>query len=304
MVPGLDHRTFTSFDGTQIAYQTRGAGPVVVLANGLGGTYEAFRHIYAALGDHYRILCWDYRGLYKSDRPQDLGRLDVTDQCADLECLLDHEQVDRAVFIGWSMGVQVNFEFYRKRSERMDGIVAINGTSGRPFDTVLSSRVIRYVIPMMLRAVRAQAELVGKATRTMIAWDGLVVTMKRFGMVSKTLDVQAFKDVAEGFKDMDWNTYTTLLERLGDHNARDVLDDIAVPTLIITGDRDVMTPPFTAEQIHRAVRGSRMVIIEGGTHYTPVEYPAIVCEELLGFLADVPGYEPPADVAQRALARG
>jgi len=276
----------------------------VVLANGLGGTYEAFRHIYAALGDHYRILCWDYRGLYKSDRPQDLGRLDVTDQCADLECLLDHEQVDRAVFIGWSMGVQVNFEFYRKRSERMDGIVAINGTSGRPFDTVLSSRVIRYVIPMMLRAVRAQAELVGKATRTMIAWDGLVVTMKRFGMVSKTLDVQAFKDVAEGFKDMDWNTYTTLLERLGDHNARDVLDDIAVPTLIITGDRDVMTPPFTAEQIHRAVRGSRMVIIEGGTHYTPVEYPAIVCEELLGFLADVPGYEPPADVAQRALARG
>lgn len=304
MVPGLDHRTFTSFDGTQIAYQTRGAGPVVVLANGLGGTYEAFRHIYAALGDHYRILCWDYRGLYKSDTPQDLGRLDVTDQCADLECLLDHEQVDRAVFIGWSMGVQVNFEFYRKRSERMDGIVAINGTSGRPFDTVLSSRVIRYVIPMMLRAVRAQAELVGKATRTMIAWDGLVATMKRFGMVSKTLDVQAFKDVAEGFKDMDWNTYTTLLERLGDHNARDVLDDIAVPTLIITGDRDVMTPPFTAEQIHRAVRGSRMVIIEGGTHYTPVEYPAIVCEELLGFLAAVPGYEPPADVAQRAGARG
>jgi len=290
MVPGLDHRSFSSFDGTEIAYQTRGDGPVIVLANGLGGTYEAFRHIYSALGERYRILCWDYRGLYKSATPQDLGKLEVTDQCKDLECLLDHEGVDRAVFVGWSMGVQVNFEFFRKRRERMAGIVAINGTYGNPFNTVMSSRVVRYVIPMMLRAVRSQAELVGKATRTVIAWDGLVATMKRFGMVSKTLDVQAFRDVAEGFKEMDWNTYTTLLERLGEHNARDVLPEINVPTLIVTGDKDITTPPFTAEKIHRAVSDSRLVIVKGGTHYTPVEYPTIVCEELMDFLAKIPGY--------------
>lgn len=304
MVPGLDHRTFNSFDGTEIAYQVRGDGPVVVLANGLGGTYEAFRHIYSALGERYRVLCWDYRGLYKSARPRNLDTLQITDQCRDLECLLDHEQVERALFVGWSMGVQVNFEFFRERAARMAGIVAINGTYGHPFNTAMSSRVVRYVIPMLLRAVRSQATLVGRATRTVVAWEGLAATMQRFGMVSKTLDIQAFRDVAEGFKDIDWTTYTTLLERLGEHSARDVLARIDIPTLIVTGDRDVMTPPFTAEKIHREIAGSRLVIIEGGTHYTPVEYPQVVQEELLEFLTRVPGFEPPADTNRRTAVRG
>ena len=42
-----------------------GEGPAVVLANGLGGTYVAFRYLYEALGD-YKTICWDYRGLYTS----------------------------------------------------------------------------------------------------------------------------------------------------------------------------------------------------------------------------------------------
>ena len=115
MVPGLVHKSFVSFDGTRIAYQLRGpvGAPTVVLANGLGGTFEAFRHVYGALGEHYRILCWDYRGLYRSERPRDLATLSIASHCRDLSALLDHEQIGEAVFLGWSMGVQVNFEFFR-----------------------------------------------------------------------------------------------------------------------------------------------------------------------------------------------
>ena len=38
-----------------------------MLANGLGGTYLAFRHVYAGLAESHRTICWDYRGLYSSD---------------------------------------------------------------------------------------------------------------------------------------------------------------------------------------------------------------------------------------------
>lgn len=85
MVPGLEHRRLTSFDGTEIAYQVRGEGPAVVLANGLGGTFEAFRYVYEFLGRDYRTLCWDYRGLYGSGVPRDLETLTVAYQCDDLE---------------------------------------------------------------------------------------------------------------------------------------------------------------------------------------------------------------------------
>jgi pimeloyl-ACP methyl ester carboxylesterase len=120
-------------------------------------------------------------------------------------------------------------------------------------------------------------------------------------MVSPTLDVDAFRDVAAGFVDADWANYRHLLARLGDHDAGDVLPRIDIPTLIVTGDRDIITPPFTADKVHRAVAGSRLVIIEGGTHYTPVEFPDVIQEEVLDFLGRIAGYEPDG---RKGLAAG
>jgi pimeloyl-ACP methyl ester carboxylesterase len=283
-VPGVVHKSLASFDGTRIAYQVRGEGPAVVLANGLGGSYQAFRCVYDALGEGHKIVSWDYRGLYGSGCPRDLSTLALPFHCDDLERILDAERVDRALFIGWSMGVQVGFEFFRCRRERMAGIVAINGTAGLPFQTLLSSRAVRHVIPAAIAVARAQAALVGRATRAWVGWQGAVPIMQRLGLVSLTLDLETFRVVAEGFAGMDWKLYLDLLARLGEHDATDVLPEVDLPTLVITGDRDILTPPFTAERIHRAIPGSRLVVIPGGTHYTPVEYPALIKDELLDFL--------------------
>jgi hypothetical protein len=43
--------------------------------------------------------------------------------------------------------------------------------------------------------------------------------------------------------------------------------------------------------MHRTVAGSRFVVVEGGTHYTPVEYPAILVDELGRLLDRVPGWQ-------------
>jgi len=302
MVPGIEHRHLSGSDGTRVAYQVRGQGPAIVFANGLGGSYKAFVHLYAALGMGYRIVCWDYRGLFGSAVPVDRATLSVPHQCDDLERILDHEGIERAVFLGWSMGVQVNFEFARRRSARMDGIVAINGTYGSPFRSALSSRMVRHVIPSLLRAIGANAELVGRATRRVVAWDGLFDMIRRFGLVSPTADAEVFREVAGGFETVDWKVYSELMARLGEHDARDVLTGLHPPLLVITGDRDMLTPAFIAEKIHRAVPGSRLVVIEGGTHYTPVEFPDIVAEELLSFLGRISGYEPAAVAG--AVAKG
>jgi len=292
MVPGLVHKRFQSFDGTDIAYQVRGRGPAIVLANGLGGTFEAFRYIYRALGDRYRILCWDYRGLYGSGLPRDLDTLTVEGHCRDLERLLAEEQIDRAVFIGWSMGVQVNFEYYRHHREQMAGIVAINGTYGTPFRTALASRLARHIIPPWLAFMKAQAPLVSRVSDLAVGWPGLVPTMARLGLVSSAIDAEAMREMAEGFKGMDFAVYSDTLRLLGDHDARDVLPEIRVPTLIITGDHDLMTPTFTARKMNRLIPGARLVILPGGSHYTPLEFPEAIQDEILGFLSSVPEWEP------------
>jgi pimeloyl-ACP methyl ester carboxylesterase len=261
-----------------------------VLANGLGGTYLAFRYLYDALGA-YKTICWDYRGLYTSGAASDPRANTVVHQVQDLLAICEAEGVRDFVIAGWSMGVQVSFETVRTVPERVRGIFAINGTYGRAFRTVMGSRLVGRIIPMLLRLVKAQAALAGRATKRLAGSDALIAAMKRVGLVSETIDLEIFRAVAAGFQTIDWAIYSDLLTRLDEHDAEEVLEQVAVPTTIVTGDRDLMTPPATAEHMHRKIRGSRMVVIEGGTHYTPVEYPAILVDELGKLLDRVPGWE-------------
>ena len=287
---GQSERSLTTRDGTRIGYQTRGDGPCVVLANGLGGTFITFRYLYDVLGD-YKTICWDYRGLYSSAAPADPKANTVAHQVDDLMAILDHEGVDTCVLVGWSMGVQVGFETLKRHPQRVKGLFAINGTYGHAFRTVMGSRLIGQTIPMLLRLVRAQATLVGRATKRVAGSDALINAMKRVGLVSQTIDLDIFRAVAAGFQNVDWVIYSDLLTRLDEHDAEDVLANVDVPVTIVTGDRDLMTPPSTAEHMHRLITNSRLVVIKGGTHYTPVEYPAVLVDELGRLLDRVPGWE-------------
>lgn len=292
-IPDISHRQVRSFDGTTIAYQTRGEGPVVVLSNGLGGTFEAYRHVYALLGTRYRVLSWDYRGLYGSERPASLETLDLAVQARDLDCVLEHEGVDRAVFVGWSMGVQLNFEYYRRAPHRFAAIVAINGTSGRPFSTVFGYRFMSRVIPLALAVMKWRAREWGALTRYGAGWPGAVPMAQRLGLVAPTLDVDVWNDLAGGFAEMDFAYYAEMLRALGRHDASDVLPRITVPTLVLTGDRDVLTPLATAEHIARTVPDGRLVTIPGGTHYTPVEFPSVLLAAIRELLVEIAWGEPP-----------
>src|SRR3569623_2775005 len=129
MVPGIQLGLIAARDGTRIGYQVRGEGPAVVLANGLGGTYLAVRYLYDALGA-YKTICWDYRGLYTSGPASDPTANTVVHQVDALAEILAAEHVDDFVIAGWSMGVQVAFETYRRMEQRVRGIIAINGTYG------------------------------------------------------------------------------------------------------------------------------------------------------------------------------
>src|SRR5512138_2664709 len=125
--------TVTARDGTSLATYSAGmpGSPVIVLANGLGGNIAAWRYLVEHFSPRFRVLSWDYRGLYKSGpapEPADGYRMDR--QIDDLADVLEAEEVDKAVFVGWSMGVQVLFEFWRNHPARFAGLVQINGAAG------------------------------------------------------------------------------------------------------------------------------------------------------------------------------
>lgn len=275
---------FISFDGTRLRYQRFGSGKPLVMANGLGGTFEAWRHVYQALGDRYRVLCWDYRGLYGSSRPADLASLAVPMQCRDLEALLAREGVEDAVFLGWSMGTQVNFEFHRQNGARFRGLILLNGTCGAPFDTALGIPGSKRIIMAGLEIMRRFPALISKGTSLATGWPQLIPVLQQLGLVGQTLDLEVFSALAAEFVKLDFEVYSATLRALGEHDACDVLPSIRCPTLVITGDRDVMTPVSTARHIREQIADCDLVLIPGATHYAAVEYPQEVVSSIEAFL--------------------
>jgi pimeloyl-ACP methyl ester carboxylesterase len=283
----LAHRTARAWDGTRIAYQACGDGPAVVLANGLGGDVEAWRFVIEALGPRRKIVSWDYRGLFRSEAPRSAGTLGPREQARDLEPILAAEGIDRFVLCGWSMGVQVAFEVWRAMRPRVAGLVAVNGVPGRPFDTALASRLSRYVLPLVIAAMRRNASLVSQVTRWGADWQGLLPMLQRIGFVGPTLDGEVFRAVASQYAQMDFDAYYATMQALGAHDAWDVVETVDVPATVITGDRDVLTPTDEARRMARAIRGADLVVIEGGTHYTPVEFPSQVGSAVVGLVEKV-----------------
>lgn len=284
-------RTVRSFDGTELACQSMGEGPglPVILSNGLGGDYRAWKHVFDQFASTRTLATWDYRGLYRSGPPQSkaVDALGPPFQALDLKAVLDALGWKRVILVGWSMGVQVNFEAWRRFPDRIAGLGIINGVKGRPFDTALGSRFMRHVIPTLLKQMRRNAKLVRKLSSVATGWSGLPPALQRLGLVGATLDMVLFAEFAKTFASLDFDLYGATLEALGAHDASDVVPTVTVPVRIITGDRDILTPVATARALKVALPRARLRVLPGGTHYTPAEYPREVCEELGKLFAEV-----------------
>ncbi|MGD8316658.1 MAG: alpha/beta hydrolase [Myxococcales bacterium] len=290
MPPPVEERRFMSFDGTEIAYQRVGEGPPILLCNGLGGSWEAWSHQIQYFRNRYRILSWDYRGLYGSDTPASPNALRIVDHARDALSLLEEEGAERAAIVGWSMGVQVGLEMFRAAPEKVASIAMLNGVAGRPWDYVFNLSLVGRLLPPFLRtlrsAPRAIEALVRQATRLPDPGEWL----KRIGLTARTLDAQVVDELVDKLRMLDMDTFLRLLERMGEHDAWDLLSLIDVPVLIIAGSRDVLTPRSAAERMARRIRGSEIMIIPGATHYAALEYPEMINLRLEKFLRER-GYE-------------
>jgi pimeloyl-ACP methyl ester carboxylesterase len=286
----IDTHRVRSLDGTEIAYHVTRApspgAPTLVFANGLGGTWRAFRPQMEYLGDRYRFLTWDYRGLFESGRPApDTDAAYAVDRHVhDLDAVLAAERIDRAGFVGWSLGVQVVLEAFRRAPGRFEGLVLINGTYGRPLDTLTPLPGARAVIPPLLDLLRRGHALAGQVTRRTLGQPEAARWLKRLGLVGPTFADDRFAELCAAFAQLDLEPYFRTLKAAGEHDAERVLSSIHVPTLVIAGDRDPMTPRELSQQMARRIPEAEILVVPGGTHYVPVEFPDLVSLRIERFL--------------------
>ncbi|MDP6946307.1 MAG: alpha/beta hydrolase, partial [Myxococcota bacterium] len=229
------------------------------------------------------------RGLYGStlsEAQRETVSLDVATHAQDAEAVLAQAGVERAVLVGWSMGVQLNFELVRRNPSLPLAIVAMSGGYGRTLSRTIAGPWGERAIRPGLDVFRALMETLGPTLGRRGQW--LIRGAKAFRLVHPNVDVEVFDDLLADYVNLDFEIYTRIMAGLGDHDAESVLPTVTCPVLVVSGDRDPMTPDGLSSYMVDTIPDAELMIVRGGTHYVPVEFPREINDRIVAFLADKP----------------
>lgn len=110
---------------SNISYRKMGSGPAVVLVHGFPESGNLWRNIWDELAKKYTLLIPDLPGSGNSKLEQETSMADLA---ACIKDILDHEQIDKAVIVGHSMGGYVGFEFADKYPAMVAGLSLVHST--------------------------------------------------------------------------------------------------------------------------------------------------------------------------------
>ena len=249
-------RFVESFDGTRLYTERSGSGAPVVLCDGLGCDGFVWRQTRPRLEQGYDVLHWHYRGHGLSQAPASLSAMRIRDLTDDLRAVLDAHDIERAVLVGHSLGVQVILEFALRHPERVAGLVTVCGSYGTPLETFHNRGYLAVAFPTLAALVErypreAQRLWTGVVSSELAYQVGLRTEVNQ-DLVRRTDFEPYFAHLAS----MDVQVFMALLEDANQHSVERELDTLAVPTLVIAGSRDSFTPPWLSERMARRIPGA------------------------------------------------
>ena len=282
----LLHTKVRSLDGTELDVQQFGdRGPLIVVVNGLGGSIRAWQSLVTRLAPAHRLVTWDYRGLYRSGRPADPGAVRVEDHCEDLGVVLEQVGGGPAVLVGWSMGVQVSVQYALEHPDKVAGLVLVCGAPGDPFAGIFGTASSRHWVPAVCRLVEAGPRPFGALVRGLAIFPVTPDLLRRAGIVAGSCNLALLRVLARDIAGLDWGLYARSIRAMGQHDAWGHLGEIRVPVLAVGGTHDMITPASVASAIAVDVLDGEAFIIQGATHYAPLEFPDELNDKIERFLS-------------------
>ena len=260
--------------GLEVMYDERGGGPsAVVLLHGFPFNHTMWRGQAEALGESYRVITPDLRGHGGTGLGEGAALSSMEEMATDVAALLDELNVsERVVLGGLSMGGYVTLAFYRLFPQRVRALILADT---RPQSDTEEAR-------------RGREETAQRALREGMQTVADAMLPKLLAPSTREEKPAVFERVQEMILSMRPEGAAAALRGMAARRDQtDLLQEIDVPTLIIVGSEDALTPPKDSETMHRAIRGSRLVVIEGAGHVSNLERPAEFNRALEDFLKGI-----------------
>ena len=241
-------------DDIQLYYDVAGTGFPIVLLHPFPVHHEFWAPVAPKLSTRYLLLLPDLRAHGRSEVGR--GTATMSKHADDLLRLLQAQQIPRAVFVGVSIGGYILFEFWRKYSERVAALVLSN-TRAEPDTEQGRANRLKSIEDARLRGtapfVDAQSQnLIGESTRR--NRPDIVATARR---LMQRLTVDGLAAVQQGMAERPDSLPT--------------LRGIDIPTLVIAGEEDTLSPLATVQGMQRHIPGAKLAMIPKAGHYAALE---------------------------------
>lgn len=255
------------FNGLNIAYEDVGTGKTVLLVHGYPFNRSLWEPQVESLRPSHRVVTIDLPGFGESDVSD--SPLTMNDMAAYVASLMDHLQIKQATLGGLSMGGYVVFAFYKSFTNRVEALIL--GDTRAEADSA-EAKLIRAD-----QAKQILAEGMEKTASAMLPKLLCADTEKArpivFDHVRRMILQTEPKGAATALKAMAMREDQT-----------SILPKIDVPTLILVGTEDTITPVQHSEVMHSAIPSSRLMKIDKAAHVSNLEQAETWNRELRSFL--------------------
>ncbi|MFM2078431.1 MAG: hypothetical protein RJA49_2321 [Actinomycetota bacterium] len=259
-------------DGIRLHYEVlgRSGAPVVLLIQGLGADKHGWDMQRLPLAMRYRVIALDNRGAGRSDKP--FGHYSLEQMADDAIAVLDDAGADTAHVVGASMGGAISQIVGLKYPERVNSLtLACTACRNHPWRRELLQS---WATTANERGMGAMAH---EAARWVIgprSFRRLLPAFGWLGPLAMGRTSHAFVSQVKAILDVD-------------ESVSEQLEQVDIPTLVLVGNQDILTPRGDSEEIAERMPNAELVVISGAAHGFMVEHASTFNRVLLEFLGRV-----------------
>ncbi len=280
----IEHHYAVLPNGITLHYAACGAGPLLLFVHGFPEFWYEWKHQLLELGKEHRAVALDMRGYNLSSKPADVSAYKAKHLIEDLRLFLDHLGAQRCVMVAHDWGGAIAWSFAVAHPERLDKLVIINAPHPAIFSRELRHNPAQQAASAYMNFFRSD-----KAERVLSenGYARLVrMTLEAWGAhgggaseEDRRAYIDAWSQPGALTGALNWYRASPLHPPQGDGaDLPPQLDAsafrVAVPTLVIWGERDEALLTTNLDGLEDAVADLQVVRIPDGSHWVVHEKPA------------------------------
>lgn len=281
-----EHGFFHSDDGLKLFYSSEGprGAPTLLFCYGIVCSTLQWKYQMRYFKQKYRVLYMDYRGHNNSETPEDFSRVTLETLAKDLARLTDELKLGPMPVLGHSLGVNVALELYRLFPEKVSALVLASGTPRDPFETMFQHNFLQPGFELVRKFYFSAPSILDMIWRLQGSNPINQEFIARAGFNRKYAKREDINEYLRITSEIELGVFMQLLHDFTRFNACHWLPEVKVPTLVVGGEEDKITPLQNQRILAKLIPGAELAVIREGSHNAQMEFPEKVNSIIEEFL--------------------